>query len=535
MSKKIKYYAPNLLCSRFNVAQINKVWTLDDVSIQIKKAQTNLRILHIIDLSSRKILNVLCTTKDFNASHITRAIKILLVKHNISDFDNEELRLIIHTDRDTHFTSKTWWQLFQENDKKIRISMSPDASPKANAVSERFNRNLKHMSFETNEDLSYQVNLRLVKLLEDLPSSDQNIIHYKQIVNQFVHYYNEHHVHKTIQNTPSYEHHVHTVTEPIIGDPEIIASRNDGSSPIEHCIEIELYKEKLHTSFLEYDKYCRSTDDPNFQHFFSQVRKTLEPEFNELKLMMHKMALINQVEFQQTREQIDHFYDVIQQVKKKASKNKKTTKTLPLRDPVAFQLFQQIMLFHCSSSNLNELIAFSQFRVVGVLLYITGCRVNELRNYTYEDFEYALQNRKMSIIQPKTKSPRFAVMGEKAYQQLQLIQDDLIFLFKTHQFQYLGSTLRNKTKPMHPLSWIRSINRTLDRISVHFNINLILKSHSFRVGYITRHLKVSDLEKTAQLIGHQSLNTTRRYNRYLLNDSQNREITDKGFDVDINK
>jgi hypothetical protein len=37
--KNSPYVAPNLLLSRFNVAQINKVWTIDDVTITIREHQ----------------------------------------------------------------------------------------------------------------------------------------------------------------------------------------------------------------------------------------------------------------------------------------------------------------------------------------------------------------------------------------------------------------------------------------------------------------------------------------------------------------
>jgi len=36
---------------RFIVSQINKVWTLDAVSIYLKKSNQTLRILHILDLA----------------------------------------------------------------------------------------------------------------------------------------------------------------------------------------------------------------------------------------------------------------------------------------------------------------------------------------------------------------------------------------------------------------------------------------------------------------------------------------------------
>nr|QWE36190.1 hypothetical protein [Oedogonium capilliforme]QWE36191.1 hypothetical protein [Oedogonium capilliforme] len=533
MSNKFRYVAPDLLCSRFNVSQINKVWTIDDVKVFIEPSKQNLRILHIMDLSSRKVLNVLCTTKkDFNTSHIARAVSTLLIKQNVLDFDDEEQRLIIHTDRDDHFTSKTWLDLFHKFPKKIRMSMSPESSPKSNAVSERFNRNVKHMSFYIPQDFKTQVQTKVKQELDLLNDKDQNIRSYKKVVHSFVEYYNQQHIHTTINNTPALEHQIHAVAEPIIGDASVLAVRNNGSSPLEHRVEVERYRQKLHEYCVKY-KNIQNTDDPTLDDLVKQVSASLQPQFDELKIMIHKLALLNQTDFERTRERIDFFGKTIEKIDKQTQKTNKIHHTLPLRDPIAYNLYQKIMQFPCYSSNIFELIAFSQFRIVCVLLFVSGARVNEMRTYTYEDFQYILQNGKMQNVQPKMHTTRFSVLGEKSYQQFQLIKDDLTFLFETHQFKFLGSTLQNKNKAMHPISWIRSINRTLNRIKEFYNINLVLKSHSFRIGYVTRHLKVSDLEKTSQLIGHKSLNTTRQYNRYLLNDEESNHGLG-GFDIDIN-
>jgi integrase len=59
-----------------------------------------------------------------------------------------------------------------------------------------------------------------------------------------------------------------------------------------------------------------------------------------------------------------------------------------------------------------------------------------------------------------------------------------------------------------------------------------LKSHSFRVGYVTRHFKVADIQQTADLIGHKSLNTTRRYHRYFLDTNEKQSLNDQALDVE---
>jgi transposase InsO family protein len=135
----------------------NKRWTIDETVLNISNGKEKLRVLHIVDLATKCILNTLVTTKDFNAAHINRATIIQLRQQGVQDFDDKEKRLIIHTDRDKHFTSKTWFSLlaqsgslfsFYENlenefPKKVVLSMSPSNTLLENAVSERTNGRVK--------------------------------------------------------------------------------------------------------------------------------------------------------------------------------------------------------------------------------------------------------------------------------------------------------------------------------------------------------------------------------------------------------
>lgn len=46
------------------------------------------------------------------------------------------------------------------------------------------------------------------------------------------------------------------------------------------------------------------------------------------------------------------------------------------------------------------------------------------------------------------------------------------------------------------------------------------------------HLKVADIQQTADLIGHKSLNTTRRYHRYFLDTNEKQSLNDQALDVE---
>lgn len=527
MSKKDKYYAPDLLVSRFDVSQINKVWTLDDVSIQIIHTNKTLKILHVIDLATRKILKTWYTLNDFNAAHITRAVQLLLISQNVQEFDDEELRLIIHTDRDYHFISKTWWTLFYKNPRKIRISMSPAGTPKHNAVSERFNRNIKHMRYCFINEFNQEVKFYIIDQIEQLTTDQHKMTNYARIINNFIKYYNNKHIHKTIKDTPSKAHIMHQYIEPIIGDSTIVAVRNNESSPIEHRIQYHQYKERIYKTYNKAQELIKTHPlDLNGQYIVQHIQGVVQTE-------IAKLAALNQAQFIVLNEQIENANQVLRKLEDKLIKTKSKHVTLPLRDPIAKNIYDLILNQILEIRDSQQLIAYAQFRICAVLLYTTGSRINEIRHFTLEDYTSIRDFHKFQNLQPKVNEPRFCIIGEKGIKEFDRIENDIKFIFYDNKFKYLGATKKHPNETMHPQSWIRSINKTLKKIRAELGVHLVLKSHSFRVSFVTRHLKVADIQKVAELIGHKSLNTTRRYNRYLLNTEENKVLTNKAFDVDI--
>nr|QWE36189.1 hypothetical protein [Oedogonium capilliforme]QWE36192.1 hypothetical protein [Oedogonium capilliforme] len=252
---------------------------------------------------------------------------------------------------------------------------------------------------------------------------------------------------------------------------------------------------------------------------------------------IQKLAQLNQLQFLSISDQLNEQFQTIRllidKIDKKLNKKRNKHITLPLRDPIAFEIYQKLLNFPYADDRKLKLISYAQFRISAVLLYCTGSRINEIREFTYDDFVNAKKQQRIQTIQTKTHESRFCVLGQMALQQLDRIEDDIQFLFVQNNFKFLGASLRNPYKSMQSSAWIRSINKTLAEISKFFGISLILKSHSFRISYVTRTLKMSDIQKTADLIGHKSLNTTRRYNRYLLNTTQNRELVDQAFNTNI--
>ena len=64
---------------------------------------------------------------------------------------------------------------------------------------------------------------------------------------------------------------------------------------------------------------------------------------------------------------------------------------------------------------------------------------------------------------------------------------------------------------------------------VYLQYSDLLSSHSFRVGFVTKHLKHADNQVVANPVGHKHIATTLNYNRYVVDEKKQREILDQGY------
>ena len=74
---------------------------------------------------------------------------------------------------------------------------------------------------------------------------------------------------------------------------------------------------------------------------------------------------------------------------------------------------------------------------------------------------------------------------------------------------------------------IKMVNKDLKFTCKKFNIPFNIKSHSFRVNMITNLLKVTSVQKAANIIGHSDIRSTMSYNRYTLSKTEIQNILDK--------
>lgn len=135
------------------------------------------------------------------------------------------------------------------------------------------------------------------------------------------------------------------------------------------------------------------------------------------------------------------------------------------------------------------------------LLYLTGCRISEIINFTTTDLLETIKHNEYSLTNAtKTKSSRLISFDTNRVQ-IEMLREILpsteIYLFHAN----------NAHEPM----CVASLTRTMNKF-IHSVLGTLYSTHSFRAGYITAaHKQGLSLEHIRQDIGHASIATTARY------------------------
>lgn len=168
-------------------------------------------------------------------------------------------------------------------------------------------------------------------------------------------------------------------------------------------------------------------------------------------------------------------------------------------------------------------------KIVFTLLYYTGARVNELRELTYTDLTNVLQEGRLKLVLRKQKDAIVRVLPTAGQEEMRKLTPEIDLFFKKLECKTLGQSFKKPGQVMHQKAWITYINREINKVNKSLQINDVLSSHSFRVGFVTRHLKHADSHLVAQLVGHKSVATTLKYNRYVIDQERSREILDVAY------
>lgn len=192
-------------------------------------------------------------------------------------------------------------------------------------------------------------------------------------------------------------------------------------------------------------------------------------------------------------------------------REKPMKKSKPLRDAIQKDCFFQMVykpILRCEHK-----LAYSRFRISIILLFYSGLRLNEIKNLTKKDLFEIMKTLELQIYQSKVNRYKKVLFAEACAQLLEDFQENIDIIFKENEF--LGGGISN-------LSWIRFINRRL--VKYTSNENQIIRSHSFRIHYVTSLLKHAPLQTVCEIVGHRSVNTTLRYNRNKLNKNEQLDL-----------
>ena len=114
-------------------------------------------------------------------------------------------------------------------------------------------------------------------------------------------------------------------------------------------------------------------------------------------------------------------------------------------------------------------------------------------------------------------------MSNKAAKDLQNLNTYLKIVFDKYQYRYLFE----KNKPINRRSLIRMVQRDLKNTCKLAKLSFNIKPRSFRINLITNLLKATSVHKVAEIIKHDDIRSTMKYQRYALSKDEVKNLLSK--------
>jgi site-specific recombinase XerD len=189
-----------------------------------------------------------------------------------------------------------------------------------------------------------------------------------------------------------------------------------------------------------------------------------------------------------------------------------------LRDPINEDVLIDL-LTNLPSSKFNE----KRNIISIILLYITGCRINELRNFNLLTINKFINSGTIMIHSYKTSTTRRIDISESE----QLLLKNYEYLVKD-LYNSLNPTdhilMTSKGKEINNQNAYILLNRVLRKYGDKHGLSIL--SHSFRIGYITELLRTHNVQVAKSMIGHKQIDTTLRYDRNMYTSADVKKIRD---------
>ena len=192
------------------------------------------------------------------------------------------------------------------------------------------------------------------------------------------------------------------------------------------------------------------------------------------------------------------------------------------RDPITFDLFKKIM--DASKPKGAHEKTWGRFKITSAILFYSGLRLNQAALLTKEDIKIIVEEKKIFIYQKNIDQYREIVFIDQAIPFIKkAFEEYKEEVFKDHKnlFPAPPSGKYNGDK------FIKLMNKYLATFSEQSN--LVLKSHSFRVNFVTSLLDKSTVQDAQFITGHKDIRSTMAYNRYALSKEEKDNILKDAF------
>ena len=523
-----KYYYENLLFNQNITAKPNIAWVCDITEVELDQNK-KFYIFLCIDIHTNKI--VACTTSRqvIEARNIVKCLT-KAIKNRFRLIP--KIKVILHSDRGTQFSSNRYNVFVKEFREYLEPSMSRENTPTDNAVAERFMQTFK----------SHQIDGKIIE-----QAIQEAIIlekHPKLVVNKYIKSLNNKPNKKSARKAPERHDKDVVVASMLMGEPlqtKAFSERFGSDIRRDEISKFKLENNKVR-SLLE-EIAAKKAEVVNSTPFDNKEGNVVIELIDKRLTELYELILNNQYIVRKTVEgaiepvgegindNIDELRDQVKEemllINKKLDmllpKPKKERKVELLRDPLDSKV---LPIFLINAGNIYPKLKDlrrAQLRVCYVILYHTGLRINEIRGLTRKDLFTAIESTQFNLVHYKTKKAHIHVLSKGAVQQLKSLKNEYFIIFEKYNYQYLFG----KSKPVADKTLIRMVNKDLKATCNKFNIPFNIKSHSFRVNMITNLLRVTSVQNTADIIGHSDIRSTMSYNRYSLTKKEIQDLLDK--------
>ncbi len=177
-----------------------------------------------------------------------------------------------------------------------------------------------------------------------------------------------------------------------------------------------------------------------------------------------------------------------------------------IREVISIKEFKRLKAYVTADDKLRKASKENLLRTF-TLLYYSGCRLNELQQFTLRDIKEIIEQKDLIIYTKKVKKERKILFTDSGVKEISKLFSESLESepSDTLVIKKRGSAVLNQ--PINDKVFLREVNKVIqaclgDRYS----------SHSFRGGYITELANAKVNPKLIQkFIGHSDIKTTMRY------------------------